>query len=193
MLSDRNIYSAIKDGKIKVGGVEGKVAIGPASVDLHLDNKAQILQATNMSEMEGRVLDIKKDNSKSFHQYNGWHRLIIKPGDFYVLSTIEKIELNSLHSGFVHGRSSLARLGLNIHMAGFVDPGFCGNITLEVTNFTKIPIVIYHGTRIGQMTFMKLDSPSEIDYGSKLDSKYQGQEGPTLSRSNEDTYERKYY
>ena len=89
-------------------------------------------------------------------------------------------------AGYLQGRSSIARIGLNIHAAGFADPGFEGNLTLEVVNFTNYPIVLKKHTRIGQMTFQRTGRPCEVPYGAKKDSKYQGQVGPTLTKVHED-------
>ena len=110
----------------------------------------------------------------------------ILPGEFYILSSVEKFKLGRSIAGFVHGRSSLARNGLNIHMAGFVDPGFEGNITLEVTNFTKRPIKLQKHMRVGQMVFMKTGMPVQTSYAEKKDSKYNHQSGPTLTKISED-------
>ena len=187
MLSDGEIQDAMESGHITIEGVSTPY-IGPASVDLHLDNKAMILNASEMSSMDGSVMDVRKDNQKRFDVFDNWNKLIVLPGEFYILSTREMIGVSAQYSGFVHGRSSLARLGLNIHMAGFVDPGFKGNITLEVTNFTKIPIALYSGMRIGQIVFMKMDKPSKVPYSMKKDAKYQRQMGPTLSLSNRDNH-----
>jgi len=179
MLSDADIAKYISDGSISIIGDD--LYIGPASVDLHLDNRMKCL-----SEHRTVALDSAVDNSGAFESYDGWDELIVYPGGFYVLSTVENITLGSNIAGFVHGRSSLARIGLNIHMAGFVDPGFSGTITLEVTNFTEVPIILRKNMRIGQMTFIRTESASMIPYNLKKDSKYRNQSGPTLSKIHQD-------
>lgn len=185
MLSDRDIRLALLKRQIAITGLDN-LYVGPASVDLHLDNRAKIIHNT-VDELNGvNEIDTNIDNSRMFEDYNDWNVLRVFPGEFYVLSTVEKITLDAEHAGFVHGRSSLARIGLNIHMAGFVDPGFSGNITLEVTNFTSKPIVLYKHMRIGQMTFIKTNTPCEVPYNKKADSKYMGQSGPTLSKIDHD-------
>lgn len=181
MLSDADIQNKIGAGAIQIEG-SSDLYIGPASVDLHLDNKAKILLSSDEDVGSWGIIDTKKNNDVKFETYNGWERIFILPGLFYILSTTEHVTLSNKIAGFVHGRSSLARLGLNIHMAGFVDPGFSGTITLEVTNFTQRQIILYRDMRIGQMTFIETDTPSLIPYNEKKDSKYVGQQGPTLSK-----------
>lgn len=179
MFSDVDIEDAIAEGDIKIIGPD--LYIGPASVDLHLDNKMKCLSITRQVALDSSI-----DNSDAFESYDGWDELIIHPGGFYVLSTVENITLANGIAGFVHGRSSLARIGLNIHMAGFVDPGFSGNVTLEVTNFTGVPIILKKNMRIGQMTFIRTESMSRTPYNLKKDSKYNNQSGPTLSKIHQD-------
>jgi len=181
ILTDRDIKLALEHQEINIEGVKDPY-IGPASVDLHLDNRARYSYSHTAEKIDTSI-----DNDHLFGTDDGWEKLMLLPGAFYILSTIEVIGLNSQHAGFVHGRSSLARLGLNIHMAGFVDPGFKGNITLEVTNFTNLPIVLHKGMRIGQIVFMKAMTPAAMPYNLKYDSKYHGQSGPTLSRIEHDS------
>jgi dCTP deaminase len=178
MLSDQDIKRVLDRREIMVSGAP---YIGPASVDFHLDNKCKVLKM----DAEG-ILMCDGTNDDKFENLDDWNDLIVYPDEFYILSTKEKITLDNNHAGFVYGRSSLARIGLNIHMAGFVDPGFSGNITLEVTNFTRLPIKLNHGMRIGQMVFIRTDSPCLVPYSRKADAKYQGQSGPTLSKIQKD-------
>lgn len=175
ILSDRDIRKELAKGNLFSGDKE--LYIGPSSVDLHLDNKAWILVPSNSDE----IMDCKQDNSKFFESYDNWDNLVIHPGEFYILSTNEKVILPDNIAGFLQGRSSLARLGLNIHAAGFFDPGFSGNATLEVSNFTNIPIKIYPGMRICQMVFVYTYGPAS-GYKGKSDAKYSGQSGPTLTK-----------
>ena len=102
------------------------------------------------------------------------------------MSTKETLTFSNSIAGFLQGRSSVARIGLNIHAAGFFDPGFSGTATLEVTNFTQITIILYENMRICQMVFVKVAIPSSDNYGIRKESKYQGQKGPTLSKIHED-------
>src|SRR5205085_9425192 len=109
---------------------------------------------------------------------------ILHPGEFVLGSTLERIRLPDDLVARLEGKSSLGRLGLLIHStAGFIDPGWDGHVTLELSNVANLPITIYYGMKIGQLSFMDLSEPAAVPYGSgKLGSKYQGQKGPTPSR-----------
>lgn len=189
ILSDSDIREELFKGGLHI---ESPLPIyfGPCSIDLHLDNKAFILSEKKMNELpEGdRILDIAhKERAKDlFEEYNGWDGIIINPGEFYILSSVERLTFDRRTVGFIQGRSSIARMGLNIHAAGFFDAGFIGTATLEVTNFTKYPIHIPKHTRICQMVFARTETPCETSYAEKGDSKYQGQSGPTLSEIHKD-------
>jgi len=109
---------------------------------------------------------------------------ILHPGEFVLGSTLERVTLPDDLVARLEGKSSLGRLGLLIHStAGFIDPGWDGHVTLELSNVANLPITIYHGMKIGQVSFMQLSEPASAPYGSStLGSKYQGQRGPTPSR-----------
>ena len=109
---------------------------------------------------------------------------ILHPGEFVLGSTLERIRLPDDLVARLEGKSSLGRLGLLIHStAGFIDPGWDGHVTLELSNVANLPITIYYGMKIGQLSFMQLSEPAQTPYGSgDLGSKYQGQQGPTPSR-----------
>jgi len=170
ILSDLGIKEVIAEGEFAVETNGLELYIGPSSIDLHLDNKAKI------------DVPISEETPLGFKDYNGWEELVIYPGEFYILSTVEKIHMGRHIAGFVNGRSSLAREGLNIHLAGFVDPGFVGNITLEVTNFRNKPITLKKNLRICQLIIQPTDQPVQVSYPEKKDSKYQFQDGPTLRK-----------
>ena len=180
ILSDKSIKESLRCRELEIVG-ELPLYIGPSSVDLHLDNKALILKKDSA---EGIHFD--QDPSDRFQEYNDWEEITIYPGEFYLLHTKEWIKFPRNIAGFIQGRSSIARLGINIHAAGFFDPGFCGTATLEVTNFTQVPITIPAGTRIAQMVFMEVDKDVMISYAEKKDSKYQGQKSPVISKINKD-------
>lgn len=182
ILSDIDIKKSLSSGDLNIFS-NIPLYIGPSSVDLTLSPFAEIFIPGF-----GENIDTKNDNRKMFTEHNFSERgyLKIYPGEFYLLSTNETIVLNKKMAAFVHGRSSLARLGLNIHLAGFIDPQFSGTITMEVSNFTQKPIVLYPNMRICQIVFMKTSSEVEIGYGEKSDRKYQGQEKPGLSKIHED-------
>ena len=145
ILSDKGIKKAISDGSIIVES-SNELFIGPSSIDLHLAPYIKTIQkSSNISLNFRMILDTRDKDSVEYDEDNfdklGY--IDIFPNDFFLLSTVEKIGLGNNIAAFVNGRSSLARLGLSIHMAGFVDPGFTGTITLEVSNFTNRPIRLY--------------------------------------------------
>ena len=183
VLSDKDIKININTGKITIER-DGDLYIGPSSVDLHLSGEAKVFLDKNKEN--GSVIDTKKDNSSFIKTFSFEDSIIIKPGEFYLLSTEEKITFGDKIAGFLQGRSSLARIGLNIHNAGYFDAGFSGTATLEVTNFTKCPIVLYKGMRICQMVFVELSSKCEVPYGKKADQKYQNQKSPKESAIHKD-------
>lgn len=180
ILSDKEIKNMLESKELIIDTPD--LYIGPSSVDMHLDNKAMIFVKGELKS----VIRIDEGNSDSFKEYNDWDELTIYPNEFYILSTVERFKLADNIVGFVQGRSSIARAGISIHMAGFIDCGFEGNVTLEVTNFTNCPIVIPKNTRIGQIVFARTGEPAEIPYSKKKDSKYQGQSGPTITSIHKD-------
>lgn len=189
ILSDREIKMAIANNEIKISGWDD-LHIGSSSLDLHLANKAMVLDSKKMEE--GEVLDFthKEKSADKFTDYSGWEEITIMPNEFYILATVERIKFADDIVGFVQGRSSVARMGIQVHCAGFADAGFDGTITLEVTNLTKYPIRIPAGTRICQMVFAKTGLPAKVPYGKNKKSKYQGQVEPTITSIHED-YETK--
>lgn len=183
ILSDNDIHQAIVSGEIKITGWDGELYVGPSSLDLHLDNRAMVLdRPANLGYI---YLDRRLDVETSFTDDSGWDNFTLFPGEFYIMSTVEHITLPKNIAGFLQGRSSIARLGIDIHAAGFFDPGFSGNATLEVMNLTNVPIVVPKHTRICQMVFMHCNEAT-VGYADKADQKYQGQLGPTLSKISND-------
>lgn len=180
VLSDRDIKEAIKAGIIGIDPYFEK-DVQPASVDLHLDETLLIFNNSNAP-----YIDLKKElpdlNTKV--KIQGDTPFILHPGEFVLGSTLEKIRIPNSMVARIEGKSSLGRLGLLIHStAGFVDPGFEGNLTLELANVSRLPITLYYGMRIGQISFQKMNSEAERPYGSpELSSRYQGQIDPTESR-----------
>ena len=195
ILSDGEIKEAIAFGELEISGWP-ELYIGPSSLDMHLDNKAMILDLgkASISRIEdesgyliaGLDASDKSKSSDLFSPYDGWEFIILYPGEFYLLSTIEKIKFSDSIVGFIQGRSSIARIGINVHNAGYFDCGFEGTATLEVTNLTKYPIKLMKHTRICQMVFARTGRPAEVPYHSKKDQKYQGQSGPTITKVHED-------
>ena len=183
LLSDLDILDARAFDNIKIEPFTMD-AVQPSSVDLHLDRRFLSLNSTlNL----GTKLDPSKDVSEMFEkiEVEQDHTYQLNPGAFCLASTYEKVSLDSAHAARFEGKSSLGRLGLLTHItAGFIDPGFSGHITLELSNVTPYPIILTPGMRIGQICFMRMDRLVETPYGSAfVGSHYQNQDGPVASRS----------
>ena len=180
VLSDKTIKEYLKNGKIIVDPLDEK-DIQPASVDLHIDKGILIFK--NSAEP---FIDLRKELPKLTEQVEikKDEPFMLHPGEFVLASTIERIGLGTDVVGRLEGKSSLGRVGLLIHStAGYVDPGWDGQLTLELTNVAKLPITLYYGMRIGQISFLDLSTKAENPYGSaKLSSRYQGQTDPTASK-----------
>lgn len=155
----------------------------PSSIDLTLDNKFRVLQ----NKLHGvDVIDVKDDNSELMElvEVGPDDYLDLYPRDFALASTVESVSLNNAHAARVEGKSSLGRLGLAVHItAGFIDPGFYGQVTLELANMTCLPIRLYPGMPIAQIAVFQMAGPVGHPYGTAgTTSKYAGQVGPTASR-----------
>lgn len=176
-LSDRDIKLRIESGDITIYPFDA-ACLQPASYDMHLgcDFKFISQRQTALSPMLATDM-LDKVATKD-------HPLRLMQGQFCLATSIEAVELSENVIGRLEGKSSLARLGLIVHEAGFFDPGFKGQCTLELFNLAPIPILLYPGMKIVQMAFESLSSPAERPYGSPgLGSKYLGQTGPTASRA----------
>ena len=185
VLSDKSIKEALAAERIVIRPLDPE-DIQPASVDLHLDRKVLVFSNSrqpyiDVKESMERLTEIVEmpDEHQAF---------ILHPGEFVLGSTVEHIELPDDLVARLEGKSSLGRIGLVIHStAGFVDPGWKGNLTLELSNLARLPITLYYGMKIGQISFLRLTTPAERLYGSPaLGSKYQGQTEPTASRFHRD-------
>lgn len=185
VLSDRSIKEEIAKGRIVIKPFDPQ-CIQPASVDIHLDRKLLVFRTWRRPfyiDVRGSVDDLTEpveiEDDKPF---------LLGPGEFVLGSTLESLSLPDDIVGRLEGKSSLGRIGLLIHStAGYVDPGWKGNLTLELSNVAKLPVTLYYRMRIGQISFIRLTSPAERPYGSPgLGSKYQGQTGPTASRYYQD-------
>ncbi len=180
ILSDRAIREELEAGRVVIDPLE-EGSIQPSSVDLHVDRYFRLFR--NHSQ---RVIDVKDDqeNLTELVEIVGEEPLILHPSEFVLGATRERVALPDDLVGRLEGKSSLGRLGLLIHStAGFVDPGFDGYLTLELSNVANLPITVYPGMKIGQISFLKMTSAAENPYGSAvLGSKYQHQRGPTPSR-----------
>lgn len=172
VLSDRDIKRALKDGLLKIK-TPGKLALQPASIDLHI---APTILVFSRRRVKNAVIDLKKpvDDFVDYEVLDPHKGTVIHPHEFILGVTSEWFHLSSYLIANVDGKSSLGRLGLVIHAtAGFIDPGFSGHITLEITNLTEQPLVIYPNMPVGQIRFTVLTSEVETSYGDpKLGSKY---------------------
>ncbi|HCV27747.1 MAG TPA: dCTP deaminase [Dehalococcoidia bacterium] len=180
VLSDRSIKEELSAGRIVIDPLNER-DIQPASIDLHLDNA--ILVFRNSSKP---YIDVREDLSDLTERQEipDDKPFILHPGEFVLGSTMEHIELPNDIVARLEGKSSLGRIGLVIHStAGYIDPGWEGNLTLELTNVARLPITLYFGMRIGQISFQRMTTEVDRPYGSKeLGSRYQGQSEPTTSR-----------
>ena len=183
VLSDRTIREEIARGGIVVNPCNDD-DVQPASIDLHLDDKLRVFR--NYSEP---YVDLKKNLPElTVEEEIGVDApFILHPGEFVLGNTREHIELGANIVARLEGKSSLGRIGLLIHStAGFVDPGWRGTLTLELSNVSRLPLTLYRGMPIGQISFQYLTTEAERPYGSAgLRSRYQGQSGPTATRIHE--------
>ncbi|CAN5319838.1 MAG: dCTP deaminase [Nocardioidaceae bacterium] len=181
LLSDRDIRAEVEVGRVRLEPFDPTM-VQPSSVDVRLDRFFRVFEnhryphidpAVEQAELT-REVDAADDEP-----------FILHPGEFVLGSTYETVTLPDDVAARVEGKSSLGRLGLLTHAtAGFIDPGFSGHVTLELSNVATLPIKLYPGMKIGQLCFFRLSSPSEHPYGSSVSgSHYQGQRGPTPSRS----------
>ena len=180
ILSDRTIRDAIKTGRIVIEPFDD-ACVQPSSVDLHLDKYFRVFRNHTLG-----VIDVKKNLEEltELIEADDDNPFILHPGEFVLGSTSERVAIPADLVGRLEGKSSLGRLGLLIHTtAGFVDAGWDGMLTLEFHNVASLPITLYPGMKIGQISFMQMTSPADNPYGtSELGSKYQGQIGPRPSR-----------
>ena len=181
ILSDRSIREVIEEGRLVVDPFE-PANIQPSSIDLRIDRFFRVFR--NHTQ---RVIDVKENQENLTELVEVTDEddpFILHPGEFVLASTLERVGVPDDLVGRVDGKSSLGRLGLLTHAtAGFIDPGFNGHITLELSNVATLPITIYSGMKVAQISFERMTTPAEHPYGSQgRGSKYQGQRGPTPSR-----------
>ena len=180
VLSDRSIREELQAKRIVIDPL-GDQCIQPSSVDLHVDRYFRLFRNHSM-----RVIDVRQDleDLTELVEVAPGDALILHPGEFILGSTLERVTLPDDLVARLEGKSSLGRLGLLIHStAGFVDAGWDGHLTLELSNVANLPITVYPGMKIGQISFLRMTTAAENPYGSAgLGSKYQGQRGPTPSR-----------
>jgi dCTP deaminase len=178
VLSDRTIRAEIDSGRIVIEPFDPKL-IQPSSIDVRVDRRFRVFHNARYPYIDVRQ---PMDDLTEAVTVEEDRPFILHPGEFVLGQTLERVTLPDDLVARLEGKSSLGRLGLLIHStAGFVDSGFSGNLTLELSNVANLPITIYHGMPIGQISFMRMDGPVENPYGSR-GNKYQGQAEPTPSR-----------
>ena len=180
VLSDRSIREALSSGRLTIEPLAGD-ALQPASVDIRLDRQFRVFRNHRDSYIDVREPSEGLTEVESIADDEAF---VLHPGEFVLGSTLERVQLGPDLVARVEGKSSLGRLGLLVHAtAGYVDPGWDGHLTMELSNVANLPIRLYYGMKIGQLSFLQLSTPAERPYGSpELRSKYQGQTGPTASR-----------
>jgi dCTP deaminase len=180
VLSDRTIKAEIAAGRIVIEPYS-EALIQPSSIDVRVDSKFRVFHNARYP-----FIDVRRpmDDLTELVEISEDEPFILHPGEFVLGQTLESIALPDDLVARLEGKSSRGRLGLLIHStAGFVDPSFEGNLTLELSNVANLPITIYYGMPIGQISFMRMDGPVETPYGATgARSKYQGQAEPTPSR-----------
>ena len=180
ILSDRSIREELAVGRIVIDPFDDN-CVQPSSVDLHVDRYFRVFLNHTMG-----LIDVKQDQEEltELVEIKEDDVFILHPGEFVLGSTLEHVGLPDDLVARLEGKSSLGRLGLLIHStAGFVDCGFQGHLTLELSNVANLPITLYPGMKIGQISFLRMTTPADAPYGSaSVGSKYKGQRGPTPSR-----------
>lgn len=181
LLSDRDIKAVIGSGRVRLEPYD-EAMVQPSSIDVRLDKYFRLFDNHKYP-----FIDPAEDQPELTRLIEVEHGepFILHPGEFVLGSTFEVVTLPDDLAARLEGKSSLGRLGLLTHStAGFVDPGFSGHVTLELSNVATLPIKLWPGMKVGQLCFFELSSPTENPYGSaKHGSRYQGQRGPTASRS----------
>ena len=180
LLSDRDLLAEIDAGSLSLDPFDASL-IQPSSIDVRLDRYFRVFNNSRYTHIDPKV---QQDDLTTLVEVDGDDAFVLHPGEFVLGSTFEGVTLSDSLAGRLEGKSSLGRLGLLTHStAGFIDPGFSGHITLELSNVANLPITIYPDMKIGQISFFRLSTPAEVPYGAKgTKSKYQGQRGPTASR-----------
>jgi dCTP deaminase len=180
VLSKNDIEEHIEEGEIELDAQRGP-AIEPASMDLHLGRKLKYPAKRDDTP-------VSVDDKETYPEYASVDspRPLVREGSFALATTEESLTIPNGLVAFLHGRSSIGRLGLTIENAGLIDPGFSGQVTMEFMNEVDYDIELVAGMRIGQLTFHKIENAPEVGYSEHNGNKYDGQIGPTVSRLYED-------
>lgn len=181
LLSDRDLLGEIKHGELRLEPFDQEL-LQPSSIDVRLDRLFRVFNNHLYTHIDPAM---RQDDLTTLVEVTDGDPFVLHPGEFVLASTMEVITLGEQLAGRLEGKSSLGRLGLLTHStAGFIDPGFSGHVTLELSNVATLPIRLWPGMRIGQLCIFRLSSPAESPYGSAVyGSRYQGQRGPTPSRA----------
>jgi len=181
LLSDRDIRAEVEANRLRLQPWDPEL-IQPSSIDVRLDRYFRVFNNSQYTHIDPAL---QQDELTSLVEPAGDEPFVLHPGEFVLGSTLEVVTLPDDLASRLEGKSSLGRLGLITHAtAGFIDPGFSGHITLELSNVANLPITLWPGMKIGQLCVFRLSSPAEHPYGSaRYGSRYQGQRGPTPSRS----------
>lgn len=181
LLSDHSIREYVHSGQIALNPWDPEM-IQPSSVDIHLDRYFRLFNNHRYDVIDPAA---EQDSLTSLVEVPADGCFVLHPGEFVLGSTFEQVTLGDAVAARLEGKSSLGRLGLLTHStAGFIDPGFSGHVTLELSNTATMPIKLYPGMKVGQLCFFELSTPADAPYGAGAQgSRYQGQRGPTASRS----------
>jgi len=181
LLSDRDIKAELDTGRLALEPYDVGL-VQPSSIDVRLDRFFRVFNNSRYTHIDPAE---QQDELTTLVEPDGDEAFVLHPGEFVLGSTLEIVSLPDDLAGRLEGKSSLGRLGLLTHStAGFIDPGFSGHITLELSNVANLPIMLWPGMKIGQLCLFRLCTPAEYPYGSEIyGSRYQGQRGPTPSRS----------
>ncbi|MEV0661604.1 dCTP deaminase [Actinomadura luteofluorescens] len=181
LLSDRDIRTELESGRVKIDPFEPDM-VQPSSVDVRLDRYFRVFENHRYPHIDPAV---EQPDLTRLVEVGAEEAFVLHPGEFVLASTYEVFGLPEDLAARLEGKSSLGRLGLLTHStAGWIDPGFGGHVTLELSNVATLPIKLWPGMKIGQMCLFRTSSPAEYPYGSaKYGSRYQDQRGPTPSRS----------
>ena len=181
LLSDRDIREAVDKQKLLIEPFDAGL-IQPSSIDVRLDSLFRVFNNQRYTHIDPKL---EQPDLTTLVEVPEGEPFVLHPGEFVLGATLERFSLPDDLAGRLEGKSSLGRLGLLTHStAGFIDPGFTGHITLELSNVANLPITLWPGMKVGQLALFAMTSPAETPYGSsKLGSKYQGQRGPTPSKA----------
>ncbi|WP_236790573.1 dCTP deaminase [Amycolatopsis sp. GM8] len=183
LLSDRDLRKEVEAGRLGIEPFDPAM-VQPSSIDVRLDRFFRVFNNSQYTHIDPSK---QQDELTSLVEKKGDDPFVLHPGEFVLASTFELVTVPDDLAGRLEGKSSLGRLGLLTHStAGFIDPGFSGHITLELSNVANLPITLWPGMKIGQLCLFRLTSAAEFPYGSaQVGSRYQGQRGPTPSRAHQ--------